>query len=805
MAGLLLFGVTSISAAASPTLTGVVPRGGQRGTEVVFTLAGDRLDDAKDILFYDPGFTVVKLEPANNQVKATVRIAADCALGEHALRIRTATGLSELHTLSVGALPCVDEKEPNNDFTAPQPIPLNVTVHGTITPEDVDYFQIEAKKGQRIAVEIEAMRLGSALFDPYVAILDSKRFELAASDDAPLLGRDGAFSIIAPADGKYVVQVRESSYGGAGNFHYRLHVGTFARPMAVVPAGGKLGEEVEVRFLGDASGEQRRKVKLPTMMPAGKFGLYLEDEGGVSPSPIPFRLSESGNVMEAEPNDDHAHATPGQLPCAFNGVIDKPGDVDHFRFTAKQGETYDVHCHARKLGSPLDPVMTLAPLNGGAIVANDDFNGSPDSYFRFTCPKDGEYVLAVFDHLRAGGPTYFYRVEFTAVKPHLTLGIPVVNIYSPQERTTVSVPRGNRYATMVSVTRADFGGDLILDAADLPAGVKMVAENPVASMTQVPAVFEAADDAPLAGALVRIHGRPVDEKLKVPSSFSQVLDLVRDPNLAPFWRYHADRLAVSVTQAVPFTLEIVEPKAPLARAGTMNLKVVAKRQPGYKAAITVTPLYNPPGVGSATAVTIPENQTEVLLPLNANVNTPVRKWKYVVNGTAEVPGGPVMVSSPMATLETAPPFVAFTLERAMVEQGKATTMHGKVQPLAPFAGPAKVKLVGLPPKVTAPEVEITAETKEFDLPLTVEPTATAGQYRNLFCQVTVTVNGEPVTHSAGSSELRIDVPIAPKVAAAPAAPAAPQPAKPAEKRLSRLEQLRQEQEAREKAAKEKKD
>ena len=139
----------------------------------------------------------------------------------------------------------------------------------------------------------------------------------------------------------------------------------------------------------------------------------------------------------------------------------------------------------------------------------------------------------------------------------------------------------------------------------------------------------------------------------------------------------------------------------------------------------------------------------------------------------------------------------------MVEQGKATTMHGKVQPVAPFAGPAKVKLVGLPPKVTAPEVEITAETKEFDVPLTVEPTTTAGQYRNLFCQVTVTVNGQPVTHSAGSSELRIDVPIAPKAAATAAKPAEPQPAKPAEKRLSRLEQLRQEQEAREKAANEK--
>ena len=49
--------------AASPTLTGVAPRGGQRGTEITLTLTGDRLDDAKELLFYDPGFTVIKLEP----------------------------------------------------------------------------------------------------------------------------------------------------------------------------------------------------------------------------------------------------------------------------------------------------------------------------------------------------------------------------------------------------------------------------------------------------------------------------------------------------------------------------------------------------------------------------------------------------------------------------------------------------------------------------------------------------------------------------------------------------------------------
>src|SRR5204863_7034254 len=105
-----------------------------------------------------------------------------------------------------------------------------------------------------------------------------KRFELAASDDAPLLKQDSLCSVIIPADGTYVIQVRESAYGGNGACAYRLHVGTFPRPTAVMPAGGKLGEEVELRFLGDPAGEIRQKIKLPAT-PQARFGLFAIDVG----------------------------------------------------------------------------------------------------------------------------------------------------------------------------------------------------------------------------------------------------------------------------------------------------------------------------------------------------------------------------------------------------------------------------------------------------------------------------------------------------------------------------------------------
>src|SRR5256885_4442792 len=138
----------------------------------------------------------------------------------------------------------------------------------------------------------------------------------------------------------------------------------------------------------------------------------------------------------------------------------------------------------------------------------------------------------------------------------------------------------------------------------------------------------------------------------------------------------------------------------------MSLKIVAERRNGFKGPITVSPLYSPPGVGSAGGARIGDGQAETVLPLNANTGAPARKWKYVVWGVATIGNGPVWTSSQLATVEIAPPMMAFSFDRGATEQGKPTTMFAKVQVATPWEGKAKIKLIGLPPKVTAPDVEI---------------------------------------------------------------------------------------------------
>src|SRR5262249_25431840 len=158
-----------------------------------------------------------------------------------------------------------------------------------------------------------------------------------------------------------------------------------------------------------------------------------------------------------------------------------------------------------------------------------------------------------------------------------------------------------------------------------------------------------------------------------------------------------------------FSIEIVEPKVPLVQNGSMQLKIVTKRKSDFKGAITVYPLFNPPGVNSASAVTVPANANEALLPMNAAGNAQAKEGKTAVLASADAGKGPVWVSSQLATIEVAAPFVTANMERGAVEQGKETDLLVKLSHLTPFAGKAKIRLLGLPFKVTTPEMEVTKD------------------------------------------------------------------------------------------------
>ena len=795
--------LASSALAASPVLSNVIPRGGQRGTDVEILLNGQRLEDAQELMFYEPGIEVAEFAVVNGgQVKAKLKIAADCTLGTKHIRVRAASGLSDLRNFRVGAMPNVMEVEPNSDFKLPQAVANNVTVEGIIQNEDVDYFVIEAKKGDRITAEVEGIRLGDSLFDPYVAILNEARFELATSDDAALIWQDGIASIIAPADGKYIVQIRESSYGGNGACHYRCHIGSYPRPLAVVPSGGKPGQKVAVKFLGDVSGEFIREFDLPAKAGAD-FALFAQDEKGISPSGNRFRVVDLENSIEQEPNESIQQATKAAAPIAFNGILSSKTDMDFFGFTAKKGQTLDIHVWARRLRSELDPVLILYNAQGGAIASNDDANGTPDSYIRFGVPADGEYFLEVRDHLRRGGNAFHYRIEVSPLVPESLMG---VNEFAQYVEPKVAIPQGNRYPMLINANRKDFGGPLVFKGENLPPGVVVESFGMSADQGVAQVILAAAPDAPLAGKFSQIAGALADPNNPNPPSGEVRLPtvLVRGQNNIPFWTEQTYSLATVVSQKVPFTLQIIEPKVPLVQGGQMSLKVVATREGEFKAPIKIELMLNPNGVNSSREISIAEGQTEALISVNAAGNAQVKEHKIAVRGEATVGNGSIMVCSPFVNLRVAEPYLKFTYEAAALELGAETELVVKVETPKPFDGNAAVQLLGLPNKVTTAPAEFNKDAKELIFKVKAEADAAPGVNKSLFCQVIITENDEPIIHNLGTGQIRVDKPLPPKVAPMPVAQAAPAPtpepaaAAPA-KRLTRLEQLRLEQEQRVKA------
>jgi hypothetical protein len=777
--------------AASPQLSYILPPGVQRGHEHVLTFTGARLNDVEEVFLYHAGTTVKKIEPVDAEnVKVTVEVAPDCRLGEHLVQLRTKSGISDYRSFFVGALPSVDEKEPNSSFDETQAVEPNVTIAGVLQNEDADYYRIKATKGQRLSVEVEGIRLGQAFFDPFLAILDKDRFELASVDDTILARQDCFLTVVVPEDGEYTILVRETSYRGADNCRYRLHVGHFPRPTVAYPAGGKRGEKFKVQFLGDAAGPIERDIEVPADADALPQ-LDVQDDHGTSPSAVPFRHFADGNVMETEPNDEFENATVAELPLAFNGRIEKEADVDFFKFAAKQGQVWEIECYARRIGSPVDPVVNIYNSDKGHLAGNDDARGQ-DAYFRWQAPADGDYYLRINDHLGQAGDTYVYRVEMTPVAPSLTLGIPRVDRYS-QTRQTIVVPRGNRYGTLILGNRADFGGPLELKSDGLPTGITMMARPMHPSMNLMPVVFEAAEDAPVDGDLVDFRGKLADPNqptLQIEGGFENAADLVLgEPNAAVYISGIANKLPIAVAEKVPFRLEIVQPRVPLVRNGTMNIKVVAHREEGFDGAIYVQFPFTPPGVGAAGSINIDKGQTEGLYSVNANGDAMLGKWPVMVIGAAEI-NGQAWVSSQLSELEVADPYVAFALNRAACDKGQPTQIHCKLTHNTPFEGKAQAQLVGLPPGATADPVEFTKDTVELAFQVKTTADTPVGNHKTPFCQVTITQNGEPIVGTVGSTELQVNEP-AVAAAATPAAEAAPaaQSAAPA-KPLSRLEQLR---------------
>lgn len=765
--------------AGSPQLNNLLPIAGQRGENVDVTFYGARLDDATDILFHTDGIVAGELSYENNRVRTVLTIAPDAPIGEHQVRVVTASGVSEMMTFRVLDRPIIKEQqdEPlkNNNqrfrqiatFDEPQVVPMGSTVIARTIDEDIDYYAVDLKKGQRLAVQVDGMSAGRGFTDSYLAVLDDKRFEIASSDDTPLLKQDPYVSLIAPKDGRYVIVVRDSGYGGDNNNWYMLHVGSFPRPAAVFPLGGQPGEQVTLRFIGGVSGDFEQRVKLPDQ-PNEAFQVVPVRDGQAAPSGHTFRVNQLPNVIEdpAADNDNLKAIKDGEaiaVPTAYNGIIDKPGDMDCFKVRLDKNQQIRINCFADAMGSPLDSVVNIFRVDDGKhLLGNDDQRTGTDSVIEFKAPDAGEYYIRVRDHRKRGGDDYVYRIEVTSRTPAISTRIDRYDNNRPQLRQAIAVPRGNRHAALVRVSRDNVGGDLMPMIEGLPAGLAFAGMSPAEQGDMMPVVFSASADAPMGAGLVDIKAQGAvsgDSAEQVAGGLWQVVPTVLgNPNRTEYAFSTLREMPVAVTQAVPIKIDVVPPKAPLVRDGKMQLKLTLTRG-DYEGRVRAYLLWRPPGMGGAGLVELHKDKTEAVYEIDANGGAPCRDWPMAVHGYADLPGGPVWVSSELFNITIQEPFVTGKIAKAKCMQGESVQIEVELEHPREWKGQGTLKLLGLPAGCETQELQIKPGQAKAVFNVKVADKAPAGQHKSLMAEMTITINGEPVIHRLGrGGQLRIDKP-----------------------------------------------
>lgn len=209
----------------------------------------------------------------------------------------------------------------------------------------------------------------------------------------------------------------------------------------VFPAGGQAGTSVTVAVAGAAldglrdvrttiPGVTVKKVDanrftltIPAGTPPGVYDLRTVGLHGMS-SPRAFFVSNRTENLETEPNDTADAAQQVALDVVVNGRIEKPGDVDCFRFTARAGQRVVLECWAKRLDSQLRAVLEVLDSAGTRLAVNRGHAGI-DPLIDFLVPADGTYVVKVFDLSFLGSASHFYRLDIDT-RPRVEFALPCV-------------------------------------------------------------------------------------------------------------------------------------------------------------------------------------------------------------------------------------------------------------------------------------------------------------------------------------------------------------------------------------------
>ena len=728
----------------SPTLTDVSPPGGQRGSAVRLHLKGTGLDGKIHIRSQIPG-SITELTAEGPARQYLLEIAPDAAPGAYPLVVETAAGLTNAWLFSVSAFPEVPESEsqrqraPRNDIErGAQPIETPVVVNGTLGEADRDLYRADMKAGERIVLEVEARRLGSAI-DPVLAIRSAEGGILARSDDSAGIGGDARIDFTPPADGTYLIEVHDARFSKQRRNFYRLLAASVEYAEAIFPLGWTQGEPVEVEFSGGTL-TSPRKVTVEgnqAVLPGERTGL-----------PLPLLRSTAPETLEAE-GAESMQLVEGTV---VNGRIAKQGEVDHYRLTVSPGEEWMVETqaaiigtsqlytllvvrdqHGRKLGSAGDqpPEELLSNISIRAETFGDPALG-------IRVPEGvSEIQVSVEDLLGRGGPGFAYRLVARQQPADFILRL---------DDTHVNIPREGSASVSLTMDRRGFDGAIRIVAEGIPEGV--VAEGGI-----IPAEFggmttqrtslrgrltlTASAEAKPGTASISLfgEGRTSDGRIvRRPALTSTIVTAVAGTKQRPVRIPDVDgAVTAMVVDPAPASIELVSPsRLRLIQGLKRDIKWKYKTREAGVEALSPVRLINEPSVSNLRVLgdaKIKPGDKDGMLEMNTTMGTPAMRFDLVLEATVRHQGTTYTIYSPAIIVDVIQGYsVGAPPEPVSADPGAEFEIAGSFSREPEFDSKVVVEAINLPVGVSCDSQSIANNSDSYSLRCRAESSTKSGEY-----------------------------------------------------------------------------
>lgn len=253
----------------------------------------------------------------------------------------------ELRKITPATSPIIQAMAGNDLSAQAQALPATAYILGKLErPGQLHYYSFNLAEKEELGIRL--LPIPGSKFQPIFEVRSTTGEILTQS-------KNGLLGFTATKAGKYLLTVRDGSFGGSNNFDYRLQFGKVPVVLSSFPLVAQPGK---TNIVLDGVNLPKKQVlfDIPMSTAVGSK-LPVPDTGAVNPPTVVVGEFKS-----------HVESTlPISIPRTVNGKLSADTPAQTWSFSAKKGVPVVVEVEASRLGSNLDSTLEILDAAGKPV------------------------------------------------------------------------------------------------------------------------------------------------------------------------------------------------------------------------------------------------------------------------------------------------------------------------------------------------------------------------------------------------------------------------------------------------------